>query len=133
MKKEKEKKKFIPNNLHAVVIKVQNLNICRAFYRELLELGAPVMDSNFWVEFKMGKSASLILEQIVTGEMVPEGRGRISWLCMVEDFEKMTDKLKDNGYDPINEEVDLLGMKTLQFCDPEGNPFIICERKKEKE
>jgi predicted enzyme related to lactoylglutathione lyase len=133
MNKEKEKNEYSQNSLHAVVIKVQNLNICRAFYRELLELGAPVMDSNFWVEFKIGASASLVLEQIVTGEIVPEGRGRISWLCMVEDLEKMIKKLKENGYDPISEEIDLLGMKTLQFCDPEGNQFVLCERKKEKE
>jgi len=133
MNKEKEKKEYIPSSLHAVVIKVQNLNICRAFYRELLELGAPVMDSNFWVEFRMGPNASLILEQIIKGEIVPEGRGRISWLCMVDNYDKMISKLKDNGYDPVGEEIELIGMKTLQFCDPEGNPFIICERKKEQE
>jgi len=129
MNEKTEKIEYIQNSLHAVVIKVQNLNICRAFYRELIELGPPVMDSNFWVEFKMGENASLILEQIVTGETVPEGRGRISWLCEVNDFNYMIKKLKENGYEPIDENDEILGMKNQQFCDPEGNPFIICEKK----
>jgi predicted enzyme related to lactoylglutathione lyase len=118
------------NTLSAVIIKVQNLNICRSFYRELLDLGAPVMDSNFWVEFKLGECASLILEQIITGEPTPEGRGRIAWLCAVKDYEQTVERLKANGYDPLGEEEEHLGMKILNFLDPEGNPFTICDESK---
>ena len=120
------------NTLSAVIIKVQNLNICRAFYKDLLELGAPVMDSNFWVEFKLGDYASLILEQIITGEPVPEGRGRIAWLCAVNDYNEIIEQLKENGYDPLGEEEEHWGMKTLTFLDPEGNPFTICDEHKKR-
>jgi predicted enzyme related to lactoylglutathione lyase len=117
------------NNLYGVIIKVENLNACRSFYRDILNLGAPVMDSNFWVEFKLNDSSSLILQQAVTGETLPAGRGRIAWMCNVENIEETLARLDKNGYKPIAEEEELIGVKVFNFCDPEGTPFSICEKK----
>ena len=51
------------NSLFGVVIQVSNLELCRAFYRDVLGLGAPVMDSSFWVEFRLDSQSSLFLEK----------------------------------------------------------------------
>lgn len=118
------------NSLYGVIIKVENLNACRSFYRDVLDLGAPVMDSNFWVEFKINGSSSLILEEAIPGEKVPIGRGRISWACLVNDLEDIVKRLENNGFEPLKEEEERIGMKILKYCDPEGNPFILCQKQK---
>ena len=115
------------NSLYGVIIKVANLNVCRSFYRDILDLGAPVMDSNFWVEFKINGSSSLILEQAEPGEELSANQGRLSWLCTVVSMEEVVARLKLNGYEPLEGESELLGIKILKYCDPEGNPFSICE------
>ena len=40
------------NSLFGVIIKVNDLDLCRKFYRDVLNLGDPVLDSSFWVEFQ---------------------------------------------------------------------------------
>ena len=125
-----DKNKQSQNSLYGVIVKVENLNVCRSFYRDILNLGAPVMDSNFWVEFKINSSSSLIIEQAITGEKLPAGRGRIAWLCSVENLEETLTRLEKNGHEPITEEdEERIGVKIYKFCDPEGNPFSICENK----
>ena len=117
------------NSLYGVIIKVENLNACRSFYRDVLDLGAPVMDSNFWVEFKINGSSSLILEEATPGEKIPPGRGRVSWGCSVNDLETTVARLEKNGFKPISEEEEHMGITILRYCDPEGNPFTICQKK----
>ena len=51
------------NNASSVIIKVKDIDICRSFYRNILKMGDPVVDSNFRVEFIMGNSAVLLLLQ----------------------------------------------------------------------
>ncbi|MBN1864255.1 MAG: VOC family protein, partial [Victivallales bacterium] len=110
--------------VYGILIKVQNLNATRSFYRDILDLGPPVMDSNFWVEFKIGEHASLILEQASPNEKMPEGLGRISWVCNVKDYDTTVERLGKNGFEPVVEEEERLGKKVIQYLDPEGNPFM---------
>ncbi|MCF6176506.1 MAG: VOC family protein [Victivallaceae bacterium] len=51
------------NNASSVIIKVKDIDICRSFYRNILNMGNPVVNSNFRVEFIMGNHASLVLLQ----------------------------------------------------------------------
>ncbi len=120
---------IVQGSVLGVVIKVENLNVCRGFYRDILRLGPPVMDSNFWVEFKINDQASLMLEEVAQGEKLPLGRGRIAWLCEVADFNDTVAILKEKGSEPIAEENECGGRRVLQFCDPEGNPFYIIAEK----
>ena len=46
-----------------IVLLVENIDICRYFYRETLGLGEPEMDSNFEVIFRLNESTVLVLEQ----------------------------------------------------------------------
>ena len=130
MKKNISNNEYSQNSLYGVIVKVKNLNVCRSFYRDMLNMGPPVMDSNFWVEFKINTSASLILEKAVTGEKLPEGEGRIAWMCAVDDIKETMLRLEENGYKPITEkENEKIGVKVYKLYDPENNPFYICENK----
>ena len=51
------------NNASSVIIKVKDIDICRSLYRNVLNMGNPIVNSNFRVEFIMGNHASLILLQ----------------------------------------------------------------------
>jgi len=114
--------------LFGVVIKVENLEMTRSFYRDILKLGDPVMDSNFWVEFRLPGDFSLFLEKKEEGDKVPESIGRTSWIYKVKSVDDVISRLKEYGYETFSapEEEQRAGFKTYVFCDPEGNPFHLC-------
>ncbi len=114
------------NFLYGIAVKVRNLDLCRAFYRDVLDLGSPQLDSNFWVEFKLGEGASLTLERILEDEELPDPVGRISWLFKTEELESVLARLRKFGYEPKHEAQDRIGVKVYEFRDPEGNPFLVC-------
>jgi predicted enzyme related to lactoylglutathione lyase len=117
-------------NIFGVIIKVENLEISRAFYRDILELGNPVMDSNFWVEFRLPGNFSLFLEKKEDDEKIPESQGRLSWVYRVKNVKEILERLKKYGYEAIAEKEMRLGCKIHLFCDPEGNPFHIYPEEK---
>ena len=47
----------------SLVLLVSDLAAERAFYRDVVGLGEPVMNSNVWVEFRLDGGASFCLEQ----------------------------------------------------------------------
>ena len=114
-----------PSRLMGVVVRVENLNVARAFYRDILELGAPIMDSTFWVEFKLGDSAALVLEQARPGEKLVSTKGRVAWVCETPDIDELVDRLQELGHVPLPGETDKIGFKVLKYQDPEGNPFYL--------
>lgn len=121
------------NRVRGIVVKVENLNASRSFYRDVLNLGPPVMDSNFWVEFSLGSCDSIILEQVDPTEKLSVSRGRIAWLCETNDFDITVDNLSRNGFEPISDESERVGVKVRLYADPEGNPFYLCEPRKRQE
>jgi predicted enzyme related to lactoylglutathione lyase len=119
------------NSLYGVIIKVENIDVCRSFYRDVLELGSPIIDSNFWVEFKLQENVSVVLEQVAEGEKLTPGRDRVSWLYRVQHIEEMLSKLKEHGHQPHSEE-ERIGFRVYQFLDPEGNPFHLYSSQEDK-
>lgn len=113
------------SRIGGIVLKVENLASARVFYRDILNLGPPAVDSNFWVEFKLGDGTALILEEAIQGEKLPYCRGRIAWVCKVQDFKATVAKLREKGHEPVAEDTERGGVKVLPFCDPEGNPFYL--------
>jgi len=113
------------NSDFGVILRVENIDICRSFYRDILNLGCPVLDSNFWVEFKLPGGFSLALERKEKEEKLPECMGRISWLCKVDDVNTAIERLGQFGYEYLNVEEHKMGFKLYMFCDPEGNPFYL--------
>ena len=110
-----------------IVLKVKNLPACRAFYRDILELGEPVLDSSFRVEFRFGGTFSLILEKDPWETVLPPPGERVAWLYTEGDAETVRRRMADYGY-PVPAAAspsDKGGMALCRFCDPEGNPFYV--------
>ena len=110
-----------------IVIKVKNLPSCKAFYRDILDLGNPVMDSSFRVEFRCGDSFSLILEKNIwdeTGSASPE---RIAWFYGSGNVYDIQKRIHSHGY---SEKCSIsfaakAGLALCRFTDPEGNSFYV--------
>ena len=110
-----------------IVLKVKNLPACRAFYRDILELGEPVLDSSFRVEFRFGEIFSLILEKNPWETTLPPPGERVAWLFGAGNAETVRRRMTDYGYpvpavDACDAKAD---MPFCHFCDPEGNPFYV--------
>ena len=113
------------NKKTGIVIKVKNLTSCKAFYRDILELGDPVLDSNFRVEFQRG-SFSLILEKTPWDDPLPPVSDRIIWLYRTADAKKIWAKMVSYGFQiPNLSDVVANGERLCRFADPEGNPFYV--------
>lgn len=112
-----------------IVIRVEDMELCRAFYRDIIGLGAPVMDSSFWCEFAINDSVSLCLEQITPGESLPDPSTRSAWILKVDDLEVFTERLSCYGYISENTSADRFGYIVRIFADPEGNLFYATEKK----
>lgn len=107
---------------------VKNLTVCKAFYRDILELGDPVLDSSFRVEFKAGDSFSLILEKSPF-DVPLSPAGRTSWLLNSGNAEKIRERMHRCGYPvPGRTCLEKAGKALCRFTDPEGNPFYVAGR-----
>ena len=118
------------NSLFGIVIQVSNLELCKAFYRDVLGLGAPVMDSTFWVEFKLDDHASLFLEKSEVLDTSGK-RGHISWIYRADNLDDLKEMLVSYGYITQKVATDLVGFSVYRLHDPEGNPFFIAPKKPE--
>ena len=110
-----------------IVLKVKNLPACRAFYRDILDLGEPVLDSSFRVEFRFGEVFSLILEKDPWENVLPPPAERVAWFFADGDAETIRKRMTDYGY-PAPSDVSCdakAGMPLCHFVDPEGNPFYV--------
>jgi catechol 2,3-dioxygenase-like lactoylglutathione lyase family enzyme len=114
------------NKKTGIVIKVKNLTSCKAFYRDILELGNPVLDSNFRVEFQCGSSFFLILEKTPWDEPLQPASDRIIWLYQAADAKTVWSKMISYGF-PVPELSEMVanGERLCRFADPEGNPFYV--------
>ena len=51
-----------------ILLRVRNLSVCRAFYRDVLALGAPATDSSFLCRFALAPDTFLTLVPIAESE-----------------------------------------------------------------
>ncbi len=105
-----------------IVIKVQNLPLCKTFYRDVLNLGTPVMESNFWVEFLLENGFALMLAAVPPGTELPPESARFSWVLSSLEPEQLVERLAAFGYRPL-ETGEIMGYSVIGYRDPEGNPF----------
>ncbi len=109
-----------------IFIRVKNLDQSRAFYRDLLELGEPVIDSSFWVEFQLHAGLRLVLEKSAA-RYLEHAASATSFICYVQNVERITAKLIDNGYDPQPAELARPGGTFWRCLDPENNLFYLSD------
>jgi catechol 2,3-dioxygenase-like lactoylglutathione lyase family enzyme len=110
-------------NLFGVVIEVENIVAARAFYRDILQLGDPVMDSNFWVEFRLPDGFSLFLKKVYSSKKHTRGKNSVSWIYRVRNIGEIISRLELYGYGEIYEKSEEMGEPVYMFKDPEGNVF----------
>ena len=114
------------NKKTGIVIKVKNLTLCKAFYQDILELGEPVLESNFRVEFQCGNCFSLILEKTLWDTPLPPVSDRVVWLYQYTDARTVWMKMVSYGFQiPDLSEAVANGERFCRFADPEGNPFYV--------
>jgi len=89
----------------SLVLQVADIAAERAFYRDVVGLGEPVMNSNVWVEFKLDGGTSFCLEQV-------EKRYRS----------------QRNADAPEGVPCGQVGIHAVQYPDPEGNLFRVTDK-----
>ena len=90
----------------------------------MLALGAPVLDSPFWVEFQLGSDGKLCLES-VEADSVPDTANSPVWMMESEDNE-IEEQLTAAGYRLKEQKTpEITGYSVSAFRDPEGNVFYL--------
>lgn len=111
-------------NNYIALIKVSDLPRIRAFYKKALNLGDPIVDSNFWVEFEIPQSGTLILEH--TKAQADDGVKRgVSWLMHTDDLNGRIKELEKHGVRALRPPFRVPGKECATFSDPEGNLFTL--------
>ena len=107
-------------------IRVRNLASCKAFYRDILDLGEPVLDGSYRVVFIQG-DFSLLLEKVPWETPLSPVSSRTAWFFTRGSSEAIRKKMTDYGYPipPIPVNADRGGYVFRRFEDPEGNPFYV--------
>jgi predicted enzyme related to lactoylglutathione lyase len=115
---------FMKTDSFAFYLKVDNLDLCRSFYRDLLGLGSPVTDSNFWVEFEITGNVKLILEKS-NAPYLEHSSSAAAFTIYTDEAEATAERLEAAGYKLCKTEDERSGGTFLRCLDPEGNPFFL--------
>ncbi len=122
------------NGINVVYLYVQDLAKQRKFYEQGFDLGKPVIDAKWWVEYAAGSGSHFALQQAEPArfEGVNRAKGTVKFSFDVADIKKMTETLKGLGakfhYEPRQE----YGFWLAEFEDPEGNVLRLYEKLKNK-
>ena len=114
---------------YGVVIRARRLDVLRFFLADTVGLGAPVVDSNIWLEYQLPDSDMILaVEQDDTAWSDRKNPvGNVGWCLQVADLEAFERKMTENGFGPEGE-VGIPGQgRSLLFRDPEGNCFFVRE------
>ncbi len=114
------------NTNYAVIVKVNDLDTCRTFYRELLGLGEPVVDSSYVVVFELHPGLSLMLEKS-DAKYLEHGSSATGWLLKSDDIESLRFRLETAEFEYSLEQEPHLG-NYLRGRDPEGNLFRVVQK-----
>ena len=110
-----------------IVVRVNDLDSCRIFYREVLQLGDPVLDSGFIASFKISGSAMLTLEK-TDAPFLEHAGAATTWRFTTSDLASLRERMLYGGYelkmDPSGD--------FWRGTDPEGNVFLVCEAGEEQ-
>ncbi len=107
-----------------LILRVNDLDACRLFYRDLLELGEPVFDSAFACVFQPAENLMLTLEKSAA-EYLEHASAASCLSFAVKDLAAFAEKLDSCG-SPLEEESIRVGIvEYRRGIDPEGNQFLV--------
>ena len=108
-----------------VLIRVADLDQQRIFYRELLMLGNPLVDSAFWVEFSAPDGTRIILEKSEAAYLEHEVSAT-TLVLSTPHLERIRTELELHNYPITADEKAHPGEVFYRGQDPEGNVFYLC-------
>ena len=113
--------------MSGIVIKVKNLTRSKVFYRDILGLGHPVLDSNFRVEFRCRDGFSLFLEKDLWEEPERYSPRAVAWFYDGANAREIQEKMRTYGFADSDELIveNKTGRAFCRFSDPEGNAFYV--------
>ena len=113
------------------VLSVADIAAERAFYRDVVGLGEPVMDSNVWVEFKLDGGCSFCLEQAAPNKAPLPPHSRTEFLFFVDSMDDFESRYRAQGFKNAAEgsPCGQMGLRAVQYPDPEGNLFRVTDQK----
>jgi predicted enzyme related to lactoylglutathione lyase len=118
--------------INVVFLYVLDIEGLRKFYEAAFDLGQPVVDAKWWVEYEIGDGSHLALHRFDPnhGAHASVGPGAVRFSVEVEDIQHYVERLKKLGaafhYEPRKE----YGFWLAEFDDPEGNAVRLLERVK---
>ena len=107
-----------------VIIKVTDLDLCRTFYRDVLNLGTPCIDSSFLVQFQLTEGFSVTLLK-TQAPFLEHASSAMFWCFACADTEKLSEKLSNSGYPALLEATEFGSAEYLRGRDPENNIFYV--------
>ena len=112
-----------------LVLQVADIAKERAFYRDVVGLGEPVMNSNVWVEFKLGE-CSFCLEQAASSKAPLPPHSRIEFLFFVDSLDEFETRYRAQEFPGASEGIPCAqtGIRAVQYADPEGNLFRVTDK-----
>jgi len=116
--------------INVVFLYVRDLTKARKFYEAAFDLGKPVIDAKWWVEYALGDGSHLGLHQLdpQRAEKASLGSGSVRFSIEVEDIHAFAEKLKQLGalfhFEPRQE----YGFWLAEFEDVEGNAVRLYEK-----
>ena len=106
-----------------IVLLVENIDVCRYFYREVFGLGEPVCDSNFQTVFVLNEFTSLVLERCEL-PYLEHASGACRFTVEVADFTAFSERMQKNGT-PLSAGFSRMDNDLYCGSDPEGNLFQV--------
>ena len=106
-----------------IVILVENLDVCRYFYREVLQIGQITWDSNYHVVFALDENTDLVLEKN-GGKYLEHASGAVRFAFQCSDSPALNERLKKDGV-PLSDGFERLGKTCYRGNDPDGNVFYV--------
>ena len=87
------------NRINVVFLYVLNMEKSRQFYEAAFDLGKPVVDAKWWVEYAVGDGSHLALHQVDPAHVQHAGlgSGAVRFSFDVDDIQAYTEKLKKLG------------------------------------
>jgi predicted enzyme related to lactoylglutathione lyase len=116
--------------INVIFIYVGNMSVMRKFYEETLKLGAPVVESDLWIEYEL-PGTHLALHQgdprVVESQNLSHNRVRFS--LEVDDIDTICKELKENGIEFTFGPKKDFGSFLAEFKDPESNLIRLIQYK----
>ena len=120
---------------YGCVIRVADIVRCRAFYANVVGLGQPAIDSNFWVEFEIVPGGMVLALEQSQNVKPYDGvqHGNVAACIEVLDLYGFKQRLVSHGCGPQSTGPLPSGQAILTFLDPEGNPVTVVEKMNRKQ